>query len=319
MVRLSVIGERAAQRLLDLAGNRGAMPEARVAAFRALDAIGEPRALDAAMAALGDDHLTVVAAAISVTRAFLHTPKGLEALDRLSDTATDRQRATGIRVAAIEALASFKPETVQPLLRALQHDPDPVVVSAARGTIDHEPRGHHDAAHALLDAAERALPGDPMTLRAHLAVAAGTIPATVLHTIVEKVRIREGAESGAPRAVWTAARASAHLALAQRGSRLALYDLRETIESARSPVAPEFLSALSTIGDTTCLEPVAAAYAAATVGAATAEDWWRRGLADAFRRIAEREAVTRRHAVVKRIEKRWPGLFDALTTLLGSH
>lgn len=293
------------------------MPDARVSAFRALGAIGEPRALDPALAALEDNALMVVAAAISVTRAFLHTSKGLDALDRLSDTATDRQRATGIRVAAIEALASFKPETVQPLLRALQHDPDPVVVSAARGTIDHEPRGGHDAAHALLDAAEHQLPDDPMALRAQLAVAAGTIPAPALHKIVEKVRIREGAESGELRAAWTAARAAAHLALAQRGSRLALYDLRETLESAKGPIAPEFASAIGTIGDTTCLEPLAAAYAAAMASAATSEDWWRRGLADAFRRIAEREAVTRRHAVVKRIEKRWPGLFNALTTLLG--
>jgi len=35
--------------------------------------------------------------------------------------------------------------------------------------------------------------------------------------------------------------------------------------------------------------------------------WWRRRLADAFQTIIARERLTRRHAVMRRIEKRWPG------------
>ena len=46
---------------------------------------------------------------------------------------------------------------------------------------------------------------------------------------------------------------------AQRDSRLAVYDLRETIESASAPVAVEFLQALTLVGDISCLEPIAAA------------------------------------------------------------
>ena len=57
------------------------------------------------------------------------------------------------------------------------------------------------------------------------------------------------------------ARAAAHFALAQGGSRLALYDLRETIETAKQPLAVKFMAAVTAIGDATCLEPIAAAHA----------------------------------------------------------
>jgi hypothetical protein len=105
-------------------------------------------------------------------------------------------------------------------------------------------------------------------------------------------------------------RAATHLALAQRGSRLALYDLRETIESARQPVAVEFLAAVTAIGDASCLESLAATYA--RQAASGPDDWWRRHLADAFRTIVSREKITRRHAVVKKIEKRWKTALDEL-------
>jgi hypothetical protein len=128
---------------------------------------------------------------------------------------------------------------------------------------------------------------------------------------VEQVRIREGSEPASRRDGWMAVRAATHLALAQRGSRLALYDVRETIESARQPVAVEFLATLTTIGDVTCLEPLAGAYAHANA-AGTPEVWWRQHLAETFRVIVGREKITRRHAAVKRIEKRWPGLFQSI-------
>jgi hypothetical protein len=102
-------------------------------------------------------------------------------------------------------------------------------------------------------------------------------------------------------------RAATHLALAQRKSHLALYDLRETMESSRERIPVEFFAAVTAIGDTTCLEPIATAYSRAK------DDWSRRQLADAFRAIVGREKLTRRHAVAKKIEKRWPGSWALLT------
>ena len=117
------------------------------------------------------------------------------------------------------------------------------------------------------------------------------------------------------------ARAAAHRVLAARGSTVALYDLRETIE--RGDEAPvEMLAALGAIGDRSCLEPIAAAYDRAgdeRPGTARprhrgAADWWRSHLATVFRTVVAREKLTERHAVVKRIRARWP---EAALSLLG--
>jgi hypothetical protein len=85
----------------------------------------------------------------------------------------------------------------------------------------------------------------------------------------------------------------------------------------------EFLAALSTAGDASCLEAVAAAYARSTpppgpAGRKSPGDpgdnnaWWRDRLADAFQTIAKREHVTGRHAVMRKIQKRWPEIFRGL-------
>jgi hypothetical protein len=94
--------------------------------------------------------------------------------------------------------------------------------------------------------------------------------------------------------------------LANRGSRLALYDLRESLKAAAAPLPVEFLTALSLVGDTSCLEAIAAAHQRSD------DDWWRQRLSDSFHSIAERGRITRRHAVMKRIQKRWPGTFKQL-------
>jgi hypothetical protein len=117
------------------------------------------------------------------------------------------------------------------------------------------------------------------------------------------------------------ARAAAHQVLAARGSTVALYDLRETIESGE-PAPVELLAALDAIGDRTCLEPIAAAYARAGAtapgrtrsGDTVAPDWWRDHLAAVFRAIVAREKLSERHALARRIRARWP---TAAASLLG--
>lgn len=312
IARLIVIGERAAQRLLDLASDHAAKPAARVAAFQALDAIGEPRVFEPAAAALGDDNPSIGVAAATVVRSFLHTRKGIAALDRLSEIAMDVHRPTAVRVAAVQALATLDSATVRPLVTSLAHDIDPAIAEAATGTPGVSASRHGNASQTLANAADLELPSDPDTLKNAITRAGHNIPVAVLLQIVERVRIREGAESGEVRAQWASVRGRAHTALAQRRSRLAIHDLRETIESAKTPVAIDFLSALMMIGDGPCLEAIAAAYAKAATTAASSEDWWRRSLADAFKAIVAREGITRRHAVARHIDKRWKGLFDVL-------
>jgi hypothetical protein len=110
------------------------------------------------------------------------------------------------------------------------------------------------------------------------------------------------------------ARAAAHVTLAQRGSRLALYDLRESLEAARGGLPVEFLMAITLIGDATCLEAIAAAHSKAK----PKDAWWRRHLVEAFQAVVKREQITRRHAAMKKIEKRWPGLLHDMAIFSSS-
>jgi hypothetical protein len=102
-------------------------------------------------------------------------------------------------------------------------------------------------------------------------------------------------------------RASAHVALAERGSRLGVYDLRESLERSRTPLPVEFLTALSLAGDASCLEAIARAHAEA------GDTWWRDHLARAFQAIVSRQRLTKRHAALRRVEQRWPGALERLS------
>jgi hypothetical protein len=133
--------------------------------------------------------------------------------------------------------------------------------------------------------------------------------------LIERLREREQSEPAAHRARWTRVRGRAHLALASRGSRLALYDLRESVESACVPLPVEFVTAISSAGDASCLEPITAAYSRTmSPDPSNGPDrrLWRSQLSGAFRTIVKRERLTRRHAAIKKIGKRWGSALDQL-------
>ncbi len=96
--------------------------------------------------------------------------------------------------------------------------------------------------------------------------------------------------------------------LALRGSRLALYDLRESLEGGPVRLPASFLAALHVLGDASCLEPLATVWGAAGADPSADGARWRQQLAAAFKAIAQREKITKRHAQMKRIATRWPGL-----------
>lgn len=311
VARLTVIGERAVTRLTALVARTEAGTDARVAALHALEGIGDQRAFDPALKALDDADTAVAAAAVSVLQTFLKSARGVEALDRLTALALDGTRQRTLRLAAIRALRDLGAATIDPLLVALDKDPDEAI-SAAAGL---GPEAAADPVHILKEAAEGTLPDTATGLRVALTEAAAHVPLPVLQQLVERVRFREGAETGARRAEWAALRGAAHAALAQRGSRLALYDLKESLESAREPLPVEFLGAAAAIGDASCLESLAAAYAKAVENRQAGDDWWRQHLTDVFRTIAAREQITKRSTAGKRITTKWR---DAASVLWGS-
>jgi hypothetical protein len=309
VARLTVIGGRALDRVSGVADNRAAPASARAAAFRVLESIPNPRVLDVALRSIADADDDVSIAAIDVARGFVRSPHGIAAVDRLTAAAMDPHLRVPVRLAAIRALRDLDPATVRPLLTAIKADTVPEISAAShQGNTD---RGAARAVRQCLkDAAAGSLPEEGAVLGRAIAQRGGELSVAALRAIIDRVREREGAESPSRRDPWTTARGAAHLSLANRGSRAALYDLRETLEDARAPLPVEFLSAVTEAGDESCLEPIAAAYARAGDGRKT--DWWRRHLAEAFRAIASRERLTRRHSVVRKIRKRWPEIFAEL-------
>jgi hypothetical protein len=117
------------------------------------------------------------------------------------------------------------------------------------------------------------------------------------------VRAREArAADPAVKEKWLVVRGVLHQHLAARGSRLALYDLREALDGARGPLPVGFLSAAAVVGDVGCLLPLARAWVDGPPG----DRWWRDHVAEAFRAIVTREALTRRHPALKQILEKWP-------------
>ena len=264
----------------------------KVAALRILETSADPRALGPVLQSLADTEVDVATAAVMASRAFLRGATGARVVDQLTALALDQSRQEPVRLAAIRALAELELSTVAPLLAALQDDPSEAIRGATARTAT--------------------TPEDPAELRQAIVRAAAMMPIAALLQMVERARQQELLD--APRAAdWMAVRGAAHMALSGRQSRVALYDLRESLEAmspqrsgGSGPLPVEFLAAVSMVGDRSCLEAIAGAWER------TPDEWWRRRLADTFRLIVEREHVTKRHAVMKKIERKSPGVLRAI-------
>ncbi|HVL67358.1 MAG TPA: hypothetical protein VM364_08850 [Vicinamibacterales bacterium] len=299
IARLGIIGPRAVERILAVYGE--ARPAMRVALLRVLETIGDVRAVPVARGALAEGGDVAIAAA-GTLRALLNAspgPAAADALDALVAAALDPSAGRRVRLAAFEALQEMPEEVRAPVEAALRDDLDPSV--RARAT-DRE--GEAAALDAVWrDALEGRLPDDAATMREAIRVNAPAAPLSVLQTLVDRLRAREPHEpDGSRRDAWTAVRGALHQALALRGSRIALYDLRETLDASPGPLPSSFVTAVHAIGDESCLEPLASAWMRFADAAA------RHQLAAAFAAIVKREKISRRSAVLKRVAKRAPAL-----------
>ena len=302
IARLAVLGERAVEHLLQEFPT--ATGRTRMGMLRAFEAAGDPRALPVIRGALADGSAAVQVAAIGAVRAFLGSDRpdvARDALDAVVTVALDRGRTGIVRIAAYEALRDLPADVRTPIRDLLASDPD-ADVSAHVGAPRQE--------DTWRDAVAGRLPAQPASLKSALAAVRGSARLTDLQRLVDHLRAHEQREPDrARREEWRALRGAVHQALAARNSRLALYDLRDSVlDAERLPVT--FLAALEEIGDASCLEPLAAAYDASS---RSSDTWWREHVASAFRAIVQREGLTRRHAAVKRTFSRWP---DAAADLL---
>lgn len=298
IARIAVIGARGVPHILEAFGtapDRGA----RLALMRALEPIADPRAAGAAKEALagGGD---VAVAAIPVLRALLDSTQGTVAsgaLDALMAAALNPQAERRVRLAAIDAVAPLA-DVRSRLADALASDPDPGIRRRAGG-VQEATSGEEPVWRDTLDGH---LPDDPRVLREALNRYGSRAALGELRKLVDLIRAREDGSDDRARAGWRAVRGAVHQALALRGSRVALYDLRETLEAADTELPPSFLAAVQLVGDRACLEALAAAFERAD----TSDARWRAQLGSAFRAAAIRERVTRRHPLMKRILARWP-------------
>ena len=105
----------------------------------------------------------------------------------------------------------------------------------------------------LEELVERGLPDDAALVAAVLREDADDTRLTVLRRLVDVIRERERHRGDETRAQWMAVRGQVHQHLASRGSRIALYDLRDTLDRMRGPIPVGFLAAAATVGDAACL------------------------------------------------------------------
>jgi hypothetical protein len=284
VARLTIAGTRAVARLVDTYQNTDDR-EVQVAILRVLEAIGDDRALlvvKQALAARGD----VAVAAVAVLRELLGRPEGsadVKALDLLLALAKDGSAERRVRVAAMGALEQATPDVRQALgTLAVDQSPDSALWE---------------------DAIAGQLPDTPKGLRETLADRASSTALADLRRLIEAVGLRERTAGRKQSQEWLAVRGAIHQALALRKSRIALYDLRETFERSEGPLPSSFLGALQTIGDDSCLEPLAAAFSRAGSDAR-----WQHQLTQAFHEIVRRERITNRHSALRRALTKAPGL-----------
>ncbi len=302
IARLAIIGSRAVDRLT-AAYKASSGRDTRVSILRALESIGDDRTVGLARAALGEGGDLAIAAT-GVLHGLLdsaHQLTATAALDALVTVALDRSAAHRLRLAAFDALQGTPGDVRDRVSAALRDDPDPALKAAA----DDAPRDSAAAEAVWQDALEGRLPDQPATLREALQPRASTAPVTSVQALIDLIHEREGSlPASGERAEWSSVRGALHQALALRGSRLAVYDLRESIVEARKALPVSFLAALHVIGDDSCLEPLAAAHARAT------DPRWKHQLKETFSAIMKRERLSARHTVVKKVLTRWPGTLD---------
>jgi hypothetical protein len=291
VARLIIIGGRAIARLI-ASFESSSDRETQIAILRVLEATGDARALPIARHAVnaGGD---VAVAGIDVLKALLDreslSVQG-DALDLLVNAARDSNAERRVRTAAAAI--------VDEVSRAI----------TPGGPARQESLSTGDA--VLADAADGHLPDDPDLLRAAITEHAEKAPLPVVHRVIEVVRARErelsagDAKAAARRRHWRTVRGALHQALALRGSRIALYDLRETLGESGEPLPQTFIAAIQVVGDESCLEPLATAFSRT----GTQDENWRHQLATAFHTVAKRERLTTKHSAMRRALARSPEL-----------
>ena len=273
VARLRILGNRALPRLFDLVASHESAV-VRALALDVIEGIDDVRVIDVAFEALRDGDIEIVIAALGVLRRWVAEETGTRLLDAITAITVDRSRDARVRVAALAALSELPEHLMRPI-----RDQAPPPESAGPSL------------------------EDPVQVREWIQAYGAGATLNTLHELVTRTREREHAESSSRlRTEWLQARGRAHHALAKRDSVVALYDLREAFEGATSALPQSFLSTATAIGDASCLEPLARAWAA------SGKDLdWKHQLSTTAAAIMRREKLTGRSAAIKKLRANFPG------------
>jgi hypothetical protein len=295
---LEGIDDRAALApLLDLARDAD-----EAVALRALEAAGgrpDPRAVEALAAILSAPGPASRRRAAARALARLQAAGLVEALDPLAARLLDEREEAGLRVAILDSLLAqdppLAPRTLRPLLKRLASSADPELAARARAT------ARAGIGERLVEELMSPGLGPEAAARTIAALARrGATAIPVLQRALERLGpMRRGADAASLRA-----RAALHEALAALDSRVALYDLRETLETHPRAAMPALLRAASRVGDASVVPALARAVAE---DAALLE-----GCAVALAAIAARERLRRTSAALKAVRPEHRSAFDLL-------
>ena len=274
------IGARAMPALVAFVTS-GAAAGARAAALAALEGSDDARAVAVAREALAGPTPPWRWPPSACCAAGSAQEQGTEALEALTVAALDRERDSAVRLAALDALSDLP---------------------AAPGRAD--PRDERPGARRT--AARRRQRGAGVAGRARAPTAS---LATVHERAVGRTRGRAarpprhaartgGVSAAPPTSSWRGA-----------GSRLALYDLRDTFGTATAPLPLDFLTAVTWWAT----RPASSRWRGPGQPR-EAEPWWRARLVEAAADIIASAGLTGRHASVKRLATKWPE-FHAATRL----
>ncbi len=306
--RLSILGPRALPQIESAL--RGAADLERVVRLLGvLEQLDDPRGVSLALPFLTDSRDAVASAAVAVARTGLHSAEesvASRAVDALLHAASAAIERPHLAVAISTALADLPEEVLRPLrgAGALAH------VAPASRSADQEILGPDNAQQWLREWVEP----DKSSVAAEqvrLAVdACGAIaPLSLLHRVVQRVRRAELTDVE-DAATWRGVRGVVHQWLAHRDSRVAFYDLRETLEQAPDGLTVGMLGALSSLGDRSCLEALAAAWTR------SADPWLRSQLKAVLLAVMKREGLDFRHGTGRQIASRHEALAQQINTTL---
>jgi hypothetical protein len=305
--RLAVVGDRAVPAVRTLLHDSSASSSARVRALRTLAAIDRYQALEAAaMAAVGiDDALALEAidllgGAVSDAADPVAGDRALEHLTRLALAPSVAEQR---RLVMMEPLSRLPAPLRKPIFEALANDASGAIAARATNQ-DAVPPG----ALGRWSDADR-LPSEPDALAEAIAHEGDQAPVTALRRLVDLVRAREKTGADVERDGWRGARGLLHETLARRGSLIALYDLRETLEQVDRSVSAHFLTAAMAVADASCLDAIAARWVHAGP-----DVWLRDQLERIFHAIINRERLRRSSPVLVRLLKRHPAAGPLVAT-----